>query len=286
MSTQLHIGEVAKLLGVSQKTIRHYHKVGLLAEPPRSDGGYRLYAASDLVRLQRIRRLQALGLSLKQIKTLLGEHVSERERTLREVLQCLLEELSAEIQTLEEQRERIKTMLASDAIDTIAQSSGTSPTLEFFKERLGEPPADVSEALLQLDQQIFSQVDAFNWPENYNEGLQTMVQYVAEHPEKYRQMIALSERLVALASLPEDAPEVDQLIEDVLESDEMVSLIAMQSELAPQLPQMVGPFADVLAEIASDTLSPAQKRFLEAINREQSNFAGSHSYKKPDPPIS
>ena len=271
MSTQLHIGEVAKLLGVSQKTIRHYHKVGLLAEPPRSDGGYRLYTASDLVRLQRIRRLQALGLSLKQIKTLLGEHVSERERTLREVLQSLLEELSAEIQTLEKQLERIKTMLASDALDTIAQSSGTSPTLEFVKEHLGEPPAGVSEALVQIDQQIFSQLDAFNWPENYNEGLQTMVQYIAEHPEKYQQMIALSERLVSLASLPEDAPEVDQLIEDVLESDEMFSLIAMQSELAPQLPQMAGPFAEVLAEIASDTLSPAQKRFLEAINREQSN---------------
>ena len=120
-----------------------------------------------------------------------------------------------------------------------------------------------------MDQQIFSQLDAFNWPENYNEGLQTMVQYVVEHPEKYQQIIALSERLVALASLPEDAPEVDRLIEDVLESDELVALIAMQSELAPQLPQMGGPFAEVLAEIASDTLSPAQKRFLEAINREQ-----------------
>jgi DNA-binding transcriptional MerR regulator len=274
MSTQLHIGEVAKLLGVSQQTVRHYPKVGLLAEPPRSDGGYRLYSASDLVRLQRIRRLQALGLSLKQIKTLLGEHVSERERTLREVLQSLLEELSAEIQTLEEQRERIKTMLASDALDKIAQSSGTSSTLEFVKEHLGEPPSGVSEALVQMDQQIFSQLDAFNWPENYNEGLQTMVQYIAEHPEKYQQMIALSERLVSLASLPEDAPEVDQLIEDVLESDEMFTLITMQSELAPQLPQMAGPFADVLAEIASDTLSPAQKRFLEAINREQSNATG------------
>ena len=237
----------------------------MLAEPPRSDSGYRLYAASDLVRLQRIRRLQALGLSLKQIKTLLGEQVSERERTLREVLQSLLEELSAEIQTLEEQRERIKTMLASDTLE----SSGTSPTLEFFKEHLGEPPAGTSEALLQLDQQIFSQVDAFNWPENYHEGLQTMVHYITGHPEKYQQMIALSERLVALASLPEDAPEVDQLIEDVLESEEMFALLAMQSELAPQLPQMAGPFADVLAEIASDSLSPAQKRFLEVINREQ-----------------
>jgi len=261
MATQLHIGEVAKLLGITQKTIRHYHKVGLLAEPPRSDGGYRLYTASDLLRLQRIRRLQALGLSLKQIKTLLGEHISEHERTLREVLQALLEELSAEIQMLEAQRERIRTLLASDTLDTLSQSSGTSSTLEYFKEHLGEPPGGVSETLLETDMKIFSQLDAFNWPESYQEELKTMTQYIAEHPEQYQRMIALAERIDALASLAEDAPEVDQLIADAMKSDEMLALLTMQSELASQLPQMAGPFSDVLSEIANDTLSPAQKRF-------------------------
>ena len=128
MGTRLYIGEVAKLLGVTQKTIRHYHKVGLLAEPPRSESGYRLYTAGDLVWLQRIRRLQGLGLSLKQIKMLLGEQVAEHERTLREVLESLLEELAAEIRTLEAQRERIKTLLAQDTLETLAQSSGSSPT--------------------------------------------------------------------------------------------------------------------------------------------------------------
>ena len=221
MATQLHIGEVAKLLGITQKTIRHYHKVGLLAEPPRSDGGYRLYTASDLLRLQRIRRLQALGLSLKQIKTL----------------------------------------LASDTLDTLSQSSGTSSTLEYFKEHLGEPPGGVSETLLETDMKIFSQLDAFNWPESYQEELKTMTQYIAEHPEQYQRMIALAERIDALASLAEDAPEVDQLIADAMKSDEMLALLTMQSELASQLPQMAGPFSDVLSEIANDTLSPAQKRF-------------------------
>jgi len=43
MKTQLHIGEVAKLLGITPKTIRHYHKVGLLTEPQRTESGYRLY---------------------------------------------------------------------------------------------------------------------------------------------------------------------------------------------------------------------------------------------------
>ena len=73
MRTLLQIGEIAQLLGVTPKTIRHYQKIGLIAEPDRTEAGYRLFNAQDLLRLQRIRRLQALGLSLKQIKTLLGE---------------------------------------------------------------------------------------------------------------------------------------------------------------------------------------------------------------------
>ena len=40
MRTQLHIGEIAQLLGITPKAIRHYQKVGLLAEPERSEAGY------------------------------------------------------------------------------------------------------------------------------------------------------------------------------------------------------------------------------------------------------
>jgi hypothetical protein len=74
MREQLHIGEVARLVGVSTKTIRYYHQIGLLAEPERTESGYRLYDAAHLLRLQHIRRLRALGL-----RGLSGPH---RVRTL------------------------------------------------------------------------------------------------------------------------------------------------------------------------------------------------------------
>jgi|SRR5947209_4126294 len=268
MSTQLNIGQVAKLLGITPKTIRHYHKVGLLAEPQRAQSGYRLYTAGDLLRLQRIRRLQSLGLSLKQIKTLLGEHVSGQERSLRDVLQSLVAELTAEIQSLEEQRERIATLLKEENVDILAASSQTSSTLEYVKEHFGEQLPGASEELLKLDTKIFSQFDAFNWPESYHEGLQLMVQYVAEHPPLYQQILVLAERITALASLPEDAPEVDQLIEDVLASDELQALFSMQSEFSERVGErLASPIADVLSELTSDTLSPAQRRFLEAMSR-------------------
>ena len=40
--------EVAKLAGVTVRTLRHYHQLGLLAEPERSENGYRDYAATDV----------------------------------------------------------------------------------------------------------------------------------------------------------------------------------------------------------------------------------------------
>ncbi len=105
MRELLQIGEVAKLIGVSPKTIRYYHQIGLLAEPKRTEGGYRLYAAHDLLRLQRIRRLRSLGLPLDRIKEILGESDVEQEVMLRNALQSLVQELTAQIIELEERRE-------------------------------------------------------------------------------------------------------------------------------------------------------------------------------------
>ena len=88
MRERLRIGEVAKLVGVTPKTVRHYEKVGLLQQPERSEAGYRLYSADHLLRLHRIKRLRSLGLSLTQVKGALGEAGSGNE--LRGVLEALL----------------------------------------------------------------------------------------------------------------------------------------------------------------------------------------------------
>src|SRR5579864_4679369 len=104
MREHLHIGEVAKLVGVSAKTIRFYQEIGLLVEPRRSESGYRLYTAPDLLRLQRIRRLRSLGLPLERIRDILGAPGHEREnieQTLRAALHALSEELTAQIHDLE-----------------------------------------------------------------------------------------------------------------------------------------------------------------------------------------
>jgi MerR family transcriptional regulator, mercuric resistance operon regulatory protein len=66
--SMLQIGQISKQTGVSIDAIRSYERSGLLATPPRSEGGFRLYSSSDLSTLQFIRSLQALGFSLNEIR--------------------------------------------------------------------------------------------------------------------------------------------------------------------------------------------------------------------------
>lgn len=65
--------EVAKTAGVTVRTLRHYHQLGLLPEPPRAANGYREYTAADLARVLRIKRLASLGFPLARIGALLEE---------------------------------------------------------------------------------------------------------------------------------------------------------------------------------------------------------------------
>lgn len=66
------IGELAKLADCQVVTIRYYEKEGLLAEPTRTSGGYRLYGQEDVERLKFIRHCRDHGMALADIKTLLS----------------------------------------------------------------------------------------------------------------------------------------------------------------------------------------------------------------------
>lgn len=68
------IGEFVQKSGVSIRTLRYYDSIDLLKPSDYTDGGHRLYSKEDLILLQKIKSLQFLGLSLKDIKNLLEEH--------------------------------------------------------------------------------------------------------------------------------------------------------------------------------------------------------------------
>lgn len=86
----LRIGEFARLAGASADTVRYYERFGLLGAPNRSASGYRLYTDADLGRLRFIRRAKHLGLSLDEIRELLGIAEEDACRPLRRQVAELL----------------------------------------------------------------------------------------------------------------------------------------------------------------------------------------------------
>ena len=91
------IGAVARLAGVSVKTVRYYSDLGLLASR-RTSAGHRRYDGNAVARLELVRTLRALGLDLETVRTVL-----EQERTLADVLAAHAEALAVQIRTLQAQ---------------------------------------------------------------------------------------------------------------------------------------------------------------------------------------
>jgi len=62
------IGDVAKRLGLSLRTIRYYEELGILKPRGRTAGHFRLYTEEDVKRLEAVQSLKSLGYSLKQVQ--------------------------------------------------------------------------------------------------------------------------------------------------------------------------------------------------------------------------
>lgn len=89
------VGEVARVAGVTVRTLHHYEQIGLLAPAGRSPSGYRVYDDVDLERLQQILFYRELGFSLDQIAAVLAspkdavEHLAYQHSLVLERIQHL-----------------------------------------------------------------------------------------------------------------------------------------------------------------------------------------------------
>jgi DNA-binding transcriptional MerR regulator len=106
-------GELARLVGVSTDTLRHYERLGLVPKPPRTDGGYRDYPPHSLERVRLIRRALSVGFSLPELTTILkmrdgGEVPCRRVQAIAE---SKLEQVKQQIENLIEMRNQLETML-------------------------------------------------------------------------------------------------------------------------------------------------------------------------------
>ena len=98
--TLFQIGEVTKILGVTRKTLLVYEEQGLLTPAVKdAESGYRYYSADNMIQIRSIRSLQALGLTLKEVKSYYYD--TESLDTLLQRLMDLRSALDRNIQALQ-----------------------------------------------------------------------------------------------------------------------------------------------------------------------------------------
>lgn len=71
MKEQWKVGDLAKLTGLTVRTLRYYDQIGLFSPSEYSESGHRLYNKADLARLQQIQSLKQMGLSLEEVQLVL-----------------------------------------------------------------------------------------------------------------------------------------------------------------------------------------------------------------------
>ncbi|MEU8540938.1 MerR family transcriptional regulator [Streptomyces sp. NPDC048717] len=151
----MRIGEIAALIGVTPRAVRHYHRLGLLPEPVRRANGYREYGIRDAVLLARIRRLTELGLGLDEVGGVLA---GDEGRELVDVLEELDADLARQERVVRERRARLAELLAEARAGRLPADGPVSPELAgwlaepggFGTVAAGSPTAALDREMLTL----------------------------------------------------------------------------------------------------------------------------------------
>ncbi|EST23874.1 MerR family transcriptional regulator [Streptomyces roseochromogenus] len=248
----MRIGELAAAVGVTTRTVRHYHHLGLLPEPERRANGYRHYTLRHAVVLARIRRLTELGLGLAEVRDVLADDAG---KDLVEVLTELDEDLARQEAAIRDRRQRLRALL--DAGELPAEGP-VSPQLAGLLAAL--PGSD--SPMAAKDREVLALIDTGAAPED-RERMVSALRGALDDPDvlaRTREAYALLDTLVDAA--PDD-PRVaeaaralagcvppDLVSTEPLDGDHAV-LRALYADFAPAQAEAIRRTLKILAEEGS-----------------------------------
>ncbi|TDC07205.1 MerR family transcriptional regulator [Nonomuraea longispora] len=186
------IGQAAAFVGVTVKTVRHYHKLGLVKEPERDSSGYRRYASAELLRLVQVRTLAAAGVPLAEVGPLLDADPALFAAALAGVEQQLterIEELIARRDMLHRLADSDRALLPDRALALLERLSG-----------LGFPADDVAAT---REGWVLARALV---PEGFDDYL-THVEHALDDPR----FVALIKRATEASSWEPDDPRIADL---------------------------------------------------------------------------
>lgn len=282
MEHLIHIGDFVKLTGTTLKTVLYYHKIGLLPEPERSAGGYRLYGAAALSRMQLIKHYKRLGFDLPRIKEMLGEE--NGQKNMRDVLLSLREELLQEKNGLETRLQEIEKLLAEDA-GALTANTVDSSSFRLIDGILGnenmEAYAKTCPELVEGQRRIFGILDDFQWGTDYRDNFKGLAEFFKDQPQIYESALAFGARLAALAALSADDPSVSALAR---EAAAFIQSVPPLKEMLAKKPQFDESRAALYDDMVATVRTPAQRRFgrllQEYLTADRENTGGD-DHEKP-----
>jgi MerR family transcriptional regulator, thiopeptide resistance regulator len=151
--------EVARMAGISSRTLRHYDHVGLLAPASTGTGGLRWYGRNELLRLQHVRLLRELGLGLDDVADVLDGATDEvdalrrhRERLLSEADRLL--RLADTVEKTIKERTGGTTVAAEELFDGFRHD----PYAAEARERWGEQAVEAQRRAASWDEATATRV--------------------------------------------------------------------------------------------------------------------------------
>jgi DNA-binding transcriptional MerR regulator len=202
----LRIGELARIAGVTPRTIRHYESLGLVSPRRREPSGYRRYDPSTVLVVAEIRRLRALGMSLSDIA------VARRDGRDSTSLLARLDELKADIDReaadLEARRRALDELGDAVAKGEAILASGETQLFDSVRALLLE--AGASERAMGEARRVFAALESLTLPDGWAGAVEEGLALVRENDEARRAWVEALDLVAGLRDASVDDPVVSQ----------------------------------------------------------------------------
>ena len=247
------ISQVARISGVSARTLRHYDATGLLAPCSVGANGYRWYGRAQLLRLQRILVLRRLGLGLEQIGNILREQTDEATA------------LRAQLSALEAERGRLDQIIATvtETVTDLDESRITDPQRFFtglhhnraaIRHTLGSTFGDAATAAFDTGQAAQADLTAADYEHAAAQGKALLrrlaaVRRAGTAPDEPAALDAVAEHYASVCRYWQPTAEAYTAMGALYQTDPHQRSIAEQAD--PNLPTWL---ADAIAAYARQRL--------------------------------
>lgn len=240
----LTISQLAAYVGVSVRTVRHYHQLGLLPEPERDQSGYRRYRANDVIMLKRISTLAKAGVPLARIPGLLDADPTDFATAIAEIDA----DLDAQITELQQRRADLAELPSAERL---CISDEVADILEIERE------IGVSEQTVTVERDSWILLSAA-YPDALENSL--VIRRACLDDEDYRRMLMIMDDAIGWTADDPRLPELAELSMTILERLYPIEVAQQEADQWSGTDEVTFNLLNEMNEI-----SPAWQRLYELV---------------------